>query len=69
MCIPSTVSATSTPPVERITGSRVGLFVPERLHNELREVARATDRPLSRVIRAALEDVVERHRQEVAVGD
>jgi hypothetical protein len=68
MCISSTVSVSPTPPVERITGSRVGLFVPERLHNELREIARVTDRPLSRVIRSALEDIVERHRQEAA-GD
>jgi hypothetical protein len=52
----------AVPDDTKITSAKLNLYVPARLVAEIREMAQAADRPVSREVRRALEDHVERHR-------
>jgi len=49
---------------ERITTSKVNIYMPVRLRDEMNALAHEHDRPTSREIRRALEQYVEQHREE-----
>ena len=49
---------------ERITTSKVNVYMPVRLRDEMNALAHKHDRPTSREIRRALEQYVERQRAE-----
>lgn len=51
---------------EPITSAKVHLFMPASLRAQMREVASAHDRPLSREIRRALVEYIDRHGPEAA---
>jgi predicted transcriptional regulator len=44
------------------TESRITFFLPAELHEAVSDLAQAHDRPVSREIRRALTEYVERHR-------
>lgn len=48
----------------RVTEVRVNFYLPQALHDDVSELARAADRPVSREIRRALAEYVERHRAD-----
>ena len=59
----------ATPSADRlIDGPQIHLHVPADLRAALQEVAREQDKPMARVIRAALREFAERNRPE-AVTD
>jgi predicted transcriptional regulator len=58
------MSTTLDTPPERISETTIKTRLPRSLHAELAALARAGDRPLSREIRRAIAEYVERHRDE-----
>ncbi|HEY4895401.1 MAG TPA: ribbon-helix-helix protein, CopG family [Solirubrobacteraceae bacterium] len=52
-----------TTSTEPITSAATRLYLPKTLLDSVKELAREADRPVSREIRAALREHVERHRE------